>query len=107
MNCINPTEQVLAAYTSETDDANPIVILNLLKLKEKVEVDGKTVHGKEAYKRYSLGATKIAWQCGGQVLWMGKVKFTLIAPEGEKWDQVIMLHFPSRSHFLQMLHSPE
>lgn len=107
LNYVNPSKTAIEDYNRGTDDKSPIVIFNLLKLKKVVEVNGEKVSGKEAYKKYALPATKIAWRCGGQVLWMGKVNFTLIGPEDEKWDQGIMLSFPSRAHFLRMQNAPD
>ncbi|KAA3613988.1 MAG: DUF1330 domain-containing protein [Calditrichaeota bacterium] len=107
MNTINPSKEKMAEFLKGRDNKRPIAVLNLLKLKESVEIEnGKIISGTEAYKRYSLRATKLVWQCGGQILWMGKVNFSLIAPPEEKWDQVILIYYPSRAHFLQMINSP-
>jgi hypothetical protein len=36
---------------------------------------------------------------------MGRARAALIAPEGESWDEVVLVHYPSRRAFLRMVQS--
>ena len=47
----------------------------------------------------------LLWEVGGQVLWMGNVREGLIAPDGESWDEVLLVHYPSRRAFVRMVTS--
>ena len=39
---------------------------------------------------------------GGRLVWIGLGRATLIAPEGEAWDQAILVEYPSRTAFVEM-----
>jgi uncharacterized protein (DUF1330 family) len=44
---------------------------------------------------------------GGQVQLLAQAKVALIAPAGEQWDEVLLVHYPSRQAFLGMLADAE
>ena len=44
---------------------------------------------------------------GGRPIWMGNVTDALIAPQGEAWDDAVLVQSPSRRHFLDMILSVE
>jgi uncharacterized protein (DUF1330 family) len=41
------------------------------------------------------------------VLWAGEGLLPVIAPEGEAWDEVLLVQYPSRAAFLQMIARPD
>jgi uncharacterized protein (DUF1330 family) len=93
---------------SQLDDA-PIVMLNLLKYREQAEYpkgfNAEPCSGKQAYERYSQGARGTLKEVGAQAIWKGSSKSTLIGPDGDYWDDVILVQYPSRKHFLKMVKS--
>ena len=42
-------------------------------------------------------------EVGGVPIWMGKVRQTVIAPNGEGWDEAFLVAYPSRQAFIKMV----
>ena len=104
MPIVNPTPERMEAFEGAAQDDGPIVMVNLLRFRERADyAEGGS--GKEAYARYSKAVVPLVWEVGGQVLWMGKVRDALIAPAGESWDEVVLVHYPGRRAFLRMVRS--
>lgn len=108
MPIVNPTEEQLATFAASAPDDAPIVMLNLLRFRDQADYgDGSTgVTGKKAYARYSKGVLPLLFEVGGLPLWMGRGRYPFIAPEGESWDEVLLVHYPSRAAFVRMVNSP-
>ena len=102
---IEANELALAAMRTGDPDA-PIVMLNMLKFREKAldgfGVDGMT--GGEAFRRYGElnGANGVTY--GAEPIWAGPAHHTIIGDED--WDLVILVRYPSRRHFLDKLADP-
>lgn len=82
------------------DPGGPVVMLNLLRFKP----DG----GRESYGKYSdaLSSTYLA-RYGGEVLYAGDGSTTLVAEQGQSWDAVLIVRYPSREAFSRMVADPE
>lgn len=90
----NPEEfKKLAKNPVET----PVVMLNLLKLNPQ--------GGAGAYSRYTKEAGAFVEKVGGKVLYLGKANELLNGTE--TWDFVMLVQYPSRKAFLQMINDPE
>jgi len=76
----------------------PVVMVQLLRFSEG---------GREAYLRYAAAAQPVLLRLGAQVLYAGECTAPLLAPEGQGWDAVVLVRYPSRSAYLQMLADPE
>jgi uncharacterized protein (DUF1330 family) len=74
----------------------PVVMLNLLKFKP---------HGAADYVSYTKVAGSAVANVGGKVLYMGKANELLNGDEA--WDYVLLIQYPSRKAFLQMIDDPE
>jgi uncharacterized protein (DUF1330 family) len=109
---VNPTRERMEAFAREATDTKPIVMLNLLKFRERAEyaehLRGEHAgdSGRAAYTRYSKAVVPLLWEVGGQLLWMGNARAGVIVPDGESWDDVALVHYPSRGAFLRMVTSP-
>lgn len=44
---------------------------------------------------------------GGEVLFWGKAHAAIIAPEGETWDEMLLVQYPSIEKFVAMVMNPE
>lgn len=86
--------QALAA----APDQGPVVMLNLLKFKEG---------GAESYARYGDAASGMIEERGGRLLWSGRAEQVLIGDPGADWDLVLLVEYPSRAVFIEMVSSPE
>jgi len=110
MPAIEPTPDQLAAFASGPDDG-PVVMINLLRWRERAsypEGSGEApCSGQEAYGRYSEAVAPLLAGVGGRPLWIGLARGMVIAPEDERWDQAILVEYPSRKAFFTMVTSPE
>ncbi|MCE5275899.1 MAG: DUF1330 domain-containing protein [Syntrophaceae bacterium] len=111
MKSINPTREGLARFREELPKNTPVVMLNLLKFREKALYPSGTgfqdCSGRQAYRRYADIALEHLSAIGGKAIWMSKAMSSLIAPEGETWDEVLLVRYPSSEAFLKMLQVPE
>ncbi|MFI5298359.1 MAG: DUF1330 domain-containing protein [Polyangiales bacterium] len=107
MPTVNPTDAQIEDFERHTPDDKAIVMVNLLRFRERAEpvAGGEGGSGREAYSRYSKAVVPLLWEVGGQVLWMGRVRAGVIVPADESWDEVLLVHYPSRNAFLRMVKS--
>lgn len=91
----------------EIPRGTPVVMLNMLKFRETAEYPegGPQLSGREAYARYRKAASKLVAEVGGGPVWSGNAKAAIIAPDGEQWDEVFLVRYPSIEKFLQMISS--
>ena len=106
---IDPTRASIAHFSQAFPDGQPLVMLNLLRFREHAaDPDAQAPRsGRAAYAEYSRLVTPMLAAVGGKPLWMGRAHATLIAPDGEAWDDVLLVQYPSRQAFLQMITSSE
>lgn len=108
MPIVNPTEASLEEFARRTPDDRPIVMVNLLRFREHAEYEDASppCTGRKAYARYSKAVIPLLLEVGGVPLWMGRARDSVIAPDGESWDEILLVHYPSRAAFLRMVNSP-
>ncbi|EFL22173.1 MULTISPECIES: DUF1330 domain-containing protein [Streptomyces] len=82
------------------DPGGEVVMLNLLRFRP----DG----GRESYRRYAeaLGPA-INARYGVRVEYMGDGGRALVAEDGQAWDMVLLVRYPSRQAFADMIRDPE
>ncbi|MBL4571167.1 MAG: DUF1330 domain-containing protein [Alcanivorax sp.] len=105
---IDPNPQTLPEILASLPDDTPIVMLNLLRFNDTARYkDGEADYsGREAYQKYSDVAFGKVRGVGGELVWKGKALAGVIAPEGEKWDDVLLVRYPSKQAFASMLADP-
>lgn len=105
-----PDKEAFPAAINELPNGVPIVMLNLLRFKEVAKYPSKYPHpacsGAEAYQRYSDALAGYVADAGGEVLSYGKAFIPLIAPDGEKWDTMLLVRYPSADAFKRMMTAP-
>ncbi len=101
---ITPNEAQFLALAEAPDD-QPVVMLNLLKYKQQAS-DGEG-SGEDAYRKYGQAAVAMVEERGGRVLWMGRGDQILIGDPDEDWDTVVLVQYPSRAAFLDMVSQPD
>jgi uncharacterized protein (DUF1330 family) len=89
---------------AQADDSAPVVMLNLLKFKERSD-DGERT-GQEEYGAYARDVTKMVAERGGRLVWSGRPEQVLIGDESQEWDMVALVEYPSRKAFIDMVSSP-
>ena len=77
------------------DPGGPVVMLNLLRF-----ADG----GRESYARYSAALRETFLdRYGAEVVYAGDGSTVLVAEEGQAWDAVLLVRYPSRAAFSKMV----
>jgi uncharacterized protein (DUF1330 family) len=95
---IDPRGADLKRYLQD-DPGGPVVMLNLLRY-----ADG----GRELYAQYAeaLSNTFLP-RYGAEVLYAGDGSTALVAEDGQAWDAVLLVRYPSREAFSRMVADPE
>lgn len=111
MPSLNPSRAQLTEFAARMPAGTPILMLNLLRFNERAVYPDGGEHapcsGREAYARYSRTALAKVHGVGGEVQLAANAHMALIAPEGERWDQLLLVRYPSPEAFLAMLGDPE
>ena len=109
MTYLNPDPGKLPAILAALPDDTPIVMLNLLKFRDVAVYKGQPAgySGREAYRRYSDVALKKLAEIGARVTYVGDMKATLIGPESEQWDEILLVRYPSKQAFMGMMMQPD
>lgn len=95
---------------SRIPDGQPFALVNLLRYREWADYPPGTVtkrcSGRQAYERYSELSIPFVNAVGGVPMWRGHLATNLIGPESERWDELLIMQYPSRSAFQRMLDDP-
>src|SRR3954469_4878162 len=85
-------------------EMKPIVMVNLMRFHARSrDGDGS---GSDAYLRYSALTVPMIKARGGTLLWTGEAKAGALGPhDGNEWDFVALVYYPSVSAFLDMMTS--
>jgi uncharacterized protein (DUF1330 family) len=108
---VEPSPERLQGFLAKLDDATPLVMINLLRYRERAQypagAGADPCSGREAYQRYGAVALQKVASVGGRIVWMGQVAASVIAPEGEEWHDAVLVEYPSRKAFLDMIALPD
>ena len=86
-----------AALIAALPDTGPVVMVNMLRLRDRA-----------AYKRYSELTMPLIKARGGTVIGAGDGEGVAYGDAAaDRWDYVVLVRYPSRAAFLDMLRSPE
>jgi uncharacterized protein (DUF1330 family) len=93
---VNPTGADMKAFLAADPD-QPIVMLNLLRFAEG---------GAERYDAYVAHFRPFAAKVGATVLYYGRGADAVVAEPGQAWDAVLLVSYPSRRAFSEMVRDP-
>jgi uncharacterized protein (DUF1330 family) len=94
---IDPRGADLKRYLAE-DPGGPVVMLNLLRF-----ADG----GRASYDDYARALSRTYLpKYGAEVLYAGDGSTALVAEDGQAWDAVLLVRYPSRQAFASMVADP-
>ena len=90
----------------ELDQQAPVVMVNLMRFREhSLDGDGS---GWDAYLRYSALTVPMIKARGGTLLWTGDAKAVALGePEGNQWDYLALVYYPSLAAFVDMMTSAD
>ncbi|MGA5145431.1 DUF1330 domain-containing protein [Streptomyces coelicolor] len=94
---VDPSGAALAALRAHAPD-EPVVMLNLLRF---------APGGRDSYQEYSRRAAPFLQRYGGELLYAGDGGTPLVAEDGQAWDAVLLVRYPSREAFSRMVSDPE
>jgi len=94
---VDPRGADLKRYLAE-DPGGPVVMLNLLRFRPN--------GGRERYADYLEHFRLHGARHGAEVLYVGDGSTALVAEDGQAWDAVLLVRYPSRQHFSDMLRDP-
>ena len=111
MPSIEPTADQLERLIADAEKPGPIVMINLLRFRDAADYpagfDAEPCSGRDAYMRYGMHVLPMLTAVGGRIHWAGDARMTVIGPDEERWDEAILVEYPSRQAFLMMVSSPE
>lgn len=106
---IDPTADQVRALR-DVPDERPVTMVNLLKFRAQAryeEGDEPPCTGRVAYARYKKAFTETVGAVSqAQVVFQGAVQQVFIGVGGQPetdWDEVLVVRYPSRRHFLAMM----
>lgn len=90
-----PNEAGLAAFSERADEAAPVTMLNLLEFVPE--------GGRERYAEYGAAVAPLLEKAGGRIVYAGEPGPVLLGEQS--WDMVLLVEYPSRRAFLEMIGS--
>ena len=97
---VDPTAETIRPFvTAAGEDDRPFVMLNLLAF------DGE--EGRRTYEEYGRQAQPHLERVGGEVIYHGAGDPALVDDQGRSWDTVMLVRYPSRAAFLEMIADPD
>jgi uncharacterized protein (DUF1330 family) len=103
---IDPTPAQVRRLVSGAD-WKPIVMVKLLRFRDRAAGDDAGVSGVEAYGRYAAAVAPLIERVGGRLLVAAACEESVIGPDESEWDLVVLVEYPSRAAFVAMATSPE
>jgi uncharacterized protein (DUF1330 family) len=94
---VEPTREDVGRFLAE-DDGGPVVMLNLMRFAGD--------DGRASYMRYAGEAGPALQRVGAQVLYAGDCSTMLVGPDAHDWDAVLVVRYPSRAAFREMVEDP-
>jgi len=79
------------------DDGRPFVLAQLLKF---------APGGRDRYLAYSREAQRILRGSGAAIVYAGECEDPLGAPESHVWDVIVLVRYPSRAAYVDLLDNP-
>ena len=108
-NAVMPQPEQAKAFFFGAE-TGPMVMVNLLKFKDKAEYpDGSNADwtGKQAYLVYGAAVQKCLEMVGGRAVFSGDVTGLILGEVEELWDMVALDYYPNPQAMMAMVGLPE
>ena len=106
MIALYPTPEQIQALLAGPQD-RPVVMLNLLRFKDRATEPDEGVTGEQAYQRYADEMTRFVASRGGRVIWSGRVDGQVIGDGADGFSMAALVEYPSRKAFVEIATSPD
>jgi uncharacterized protein (DUF1330 family) len=90
-------QEGFAAFAERAGEGGPVVMLNLLSFQPE--------GGRDRYEEYGVGVAPLLEKAGGRIVFLGDPAPSLIGEDS--WDLVVLVEYPTRQAFLDMIGSAE
>jgi len=101
MIALYPTKEQIEALLTGPPDRS-VVMLNLLRFKERATAPDDGIPGEHAYQRYADAMTTLVGSRGGRVIWSGRVDGQVIGDGAEGFHMAALVEYPSRKAFVEI-----
>ena len=108
-NALYPTADRIADLTADSS-GQPVVMLNLLKFRERAQyADGRSseLSGRQAYMLYGEKMQQLVEREGGHIVFSGAIQSLVIGAVEDMWDTAALVEYPSSAAFARIVTSPE
>lgn len=95
---VDPRGRDLKTFLAD-DPGGPVVMLNLLRFRRDED-------GRASYAAYLAHFRAHAEPRGAEILYLGDGDTALVAEDGQAWDAVLLVRYPSRQAFSDMVADP-
>lgn len=92
-----PNEAGFAAISERAGEDSVVTMLNLLEFKDE--------GGRERYAEYGEAVAPLLEAAGGRVVFAGEANSVLLGEDS--WDMVLLVEYPNRKSFLEMIGSDD
>ena len=106
------TADALDATSQSLAGKGPVQMVNLLRYRTQADYgapsDLAPCSGREAYQtRYVPAFSKVPGAEKAVISWIGNVQATVVAPEGEAWDDIAIVEYPSFEALRSIIDHPQ
>lgn len=102
---ISPNREQFVEY-AKSDLDGEVVMLNLVRFARTGASEKES--GAAAYSRYGDQVTEMIEAQGATIVWSGLPHHVFVGdPDADRWDAVVLVMYPSREKFIEMVSTPE
>ncbi len=104
---IDPTRESFKQMFERVPADTPVLMVNLVRFRDAARDDAGAAprSGRQAYATYLELFAPLLAEAKGRITWCGAGHFTLIAPPGETWDEVLIVEYPRLEAFADLIRS--
>ena len=112
MKTVTITREALREMVASLPPDQPITNLNLLRFRDVADYEEgggfPPCSGREAYfGRYAVGVMPVATRLGARAIWSGAAMAHLVCPADERWDEILIMEYPTPDALLALFDDPE
>src|SRR3954468_17593400 len=110
MNSVECTKAALEAAGEIIGEEGPVHMVNMVRFRDRADYGGKfdlaPCSGREAYfQRYAPAFNKVAQGEDYGLFWVGNVRGMLVSPDGQAWDDIVIVRYASFNALRRILES--